>query len=297
MMEMPGVEQIVYPEEDLILDAASAIDILPLAPEPSVRQRLDGLERERQQAFRQAFRMAEDLQALVAVRDRHIRELQQARRESFYRLALVAECRASGSAARVLRMGVMAPLLAARLGCDDAFCDRLQLAAPLHDLGQIAIPESILHKPAPLAEAELALVRRHPRLGFELLAGTAVADLDLAAAIALAHHEHVDGSGYPDGLVGEGIPLGARIVAVLDAFDALTLERADRPGLAPEEAVERVLQSPPGQFDPTVLAAFAASSETLLAVRWAIADERRGDDHGCAVHQAVPERGFWRRFT
>lgn len=292
MMEMSAVEQIVYPEDGLILDDATVLANGPLAPAPSVRQRLDGLERERQQAFRQAFRMAEDLQALVAVRDRHIRELQQARRESFYRLALVAECRASGSADRVLRMGVMAPLLAARLGCDDAFCDRLQWAAPLHDLGEIAVPESILHKPSPLAEAERALLHRHPRLGFELLTGTALADLDLAAAIALAHHERFDGSGYPDGLAGDQIPLGARIVAVLDTFDALTVARADRPGVAPAEAAERVLQSPAGQFDATVLAAFAAISETLLAVRWAIADA-----HGGIGHQAAPERGFWRRFV
>src|SRR5690606_15667504 len=100
-----------------------------------------------------------------------------------------------------------------------------ELAAPLHDIGKIAIPDALLMKPGPLSEEETALMRKHPQIGYELLSGSQNRFIQLSATIALYHQERYDGSGYPEGLRGTAIPMGARIVAVADVFGALMSER------------------------------------------------------------------------
>jgi CheY-like chemotaxis protein len=136
------------------------------------------------------------------------------------------------------------------------FCVTLSHAAPLHDVGKVAIPDAILLKPGKLTVEERAIVETHAEEGHRLLRGSSSSILDLAATIALSHHEKWDGSGYPRGEVGEAIPIEGRIVAVADVFDALTSDRVYRKAFTVEEAVEIMLEQRGRHFDPVLLDAF-----------------------------------------
>jgi ribonuclease P protein subunit RPR2 len=124
----------------------------------------------------------------------------------------------------------------------------------LHDVGKVAIPDGILHKPEPLGEEESRLMRRHPVIGAEIVGG--VPFLEDAAQIVRTHHERFDGSGYPDGLAGEQIPLAARIFALADTLDAITTDRPYRPAASMSEARTTIAAGAGTQFDPAVVAAF-----------------------------------------
>jgi HD-GYP domain-containing protein (c-di-GMP phosphodiesterase class II) len=132
----------------------------------------------------------------------------------------------------------------------------------LHDVGKVAIPDGILHKPEPLAEEESRLMRRHPVIGAEILGG--VPFLENAAQIVRTHHERFDGSGYPDGLAGEDIPLAARIFALADALDAITTDRPYRPAAPLSEARAMIAAEAGTQFDPAVVAAFEELPDEAL---------------------------------
>jgi cyclic di-GMP phosphodiesterase len=136
----------------------------------------------------------------------------------------------------------------------------------LHDVGKVAIPDGILHKPENLGEAEQQLMRRHPEIGAEIVG--AVPFLEGAARIVRSHHERFDGSGYPDGLAGDDIPLAARVFAVADTLDAITTERPYRPAASLAEAREIIARGSGTQFDPRVVEALAdVPDETLERVR------------------------------
>jgi ribonuclease P protein subunit RPR2 len=136
----------------------------------------------------------------------------------------------------------------------------------LHDVGKVAIPDGILHKPEPLAPEEEQLMRRHPVIGYEIL--RQVPFLDGAARIVRSHHEHYDGSGYPDGLAGEEIPLAARVFAVADALDAITTDRPYRPAGPIAEARRTIASGAGKQFDPAAVDALeAVPDEALEAIR------------------------------
>jgi HD-GYP domain-containing protein (c-di-GMP phosphodiesterase class II) len=130
----------------------------------------------------------------------------------------------------------------------------IRWGALLHDVGKVAIPDHILRKPDLLTEQEWNTMRTHPRAGFDIL--NAVDFLAAAAEMVHSHHERYDGRGYPRGLAGEQIPLGARIFAIADAFDAMTSDRIYRPAIPAEEALADILRSSGMQFDPTVVRAF-----------------------------------------
>ena len=142
------------------------------------------------------------------------------------------------------RVAGLARELALRIGFGRPAAETVALAALLHDIGKIGVPESILRKPGSLTDAEWEIMRRHPVTGAQIV--SPLEFFDDGAVIVRHHHERLDGSGYPDGLTGEGIPLGARIVAVADVYDALTSGRPHRAGLAPAEAT-RVLQREGGR--------------------------------------------------
>ncbi len=148
----------------------------------------------------------------------------------------------------------LAVALAQRLGVEGDDLEQLYLAALLHDVGKIALPDSVLGKPGPLAPDERALVERHPVIGYELLA-----DLGspLAATLVLHHHERWDGDGYPHGLAGADIPFGSRVILVADAFDALTSDRSYRRAVSVEAAVRELQRESGYQLDPLVTAALA----------------------------------------
>jgi putative two-component system response regulator len=141
----------------------------------------------------------------------------------------------------------------------------LALAAPLHDIGKLAIPDAILLKPGPLDPAERETMRRHAEIGHDLLVGAGSELLDLAAEIALSHHERFDGSGYPFGLAGKEIPLGGRIVAIADSFDFLVSDRPYHDAVAPEQAIAGLLAARGEHFDPALLDCFVENLVRILA--------------------------------
>jgi HD-GYP domain-containing protein (c-di-GMP phosphodiesterase class II) len=152
--------------------------------------------------------------------------------------------------------------LTTRIEPDLAGEPEIEFGYLLHDVGKVAIPDGILHKPEPLSDAERALMRRHPVIGWEILRG--IPFLEGASEIVLYHHERWDGSGYPEGLEGEAIPLAARIFAVADALDAITTDRPYRPA-APLADARRSISSGAGtQFDPRVVEAFEEIPDEVL---------------------------------
>ena len=139
----------------------------------------------------------------------------------------------------------------------------LRQAAELHDVGKLAIPEEILNKPGPLSDDEWEFVRRHTLIGERILG--AAPPLGEAGKLVRSTHEHWDGSGYPDGLASSEIPLGARIIAVCDSFDAMTSPRPYAKALSSEQAIRELFRSAGTQFDPDVVEAFAAVQADLNA--------------------------------
>jgi putative nucleotidyltransferase with HDIG domain len=155
------------------------------------------------------------------------------------------------------RVAASAEALAGRMGLTLAPVQAIRHAALLHDIGKVAIGPAVLHKPAALDSCEIELIRRHPERGFEVL--RSVPFLKESAEIVRAHHEHFDGCGYARGLSGDAIPIGARIVAVSDTFDALTHERPYRGAASREAAVREIHRCRGRQFDPAVVDAFVNS--------------------------------------
>ena len=183
-------------------------------------------------------------------------ELEIAQAETVRRLSMAVEFRDEDTGAHIERIGRFSTLLAEHVGMDQDFCATLTHAAPLHDVGKVAIPDAILLKPGELTAEERAIVETHAEEGHRLLRGSSSSILDLAATIALSHHEKWDGSGYPRGVKGEAIPIEGRIVAVADVFDALTSDRVYRRAFTVEEAVEMMLEQRGRHFDPVLLDAF-----------------------------------------
>src|SRR5439155_18411388 len=183
-------------------------------------------------------------------------ELGIAEAETVKRLSMAVEFRDEDTGAHIERIGRFSTLLAEQIGMDPEFCERISHAAPLHDVGKVAIPDSILLKPGPLTAQERAIVETHAEEGHRLLRGSSSSVLEMAATIALSHQEKWDGTGYPRGLAGEAIPIEGRIVAIADVFDALTSDRVYRKAFPVEEAVKMMREQRGRHFDPVLLDAF-----------------------------------------
>lgn len=166
---------------------------------------------------------------------------------------------------RALCLAVLEGGQYARLA-DSTFVSLLAVAAPAHDVGLLCVPADILHKPGRLDENERLAVQTHPTIGGQLLIGMKPSypdalGLELAAEVAQFHHERWDGTGYPDGLAGEAIPLAARVVGLVSVYDALRNRRPFRPALSHPRAVRVMIAESPGEFDPVLLAAFASVAD------------------------------------
>ncbi|QEC48568.1 PAS domain S-box protein [Baekduia soli] len=183
-------------------------------------------------------------------------DLQHAQLETLARLGAAAEFRDDDTGQHTRRVGDLSAAIAERLGLPAATVALLRMAAPLHDVGKIAIPDAVLLKPGRLTSDELNQMKAHTTVGARMLSGGAFPLLEMAEQIALTHHERWDGSGYPAGLSGEGIPLVGRIVAVADVFDALTHARPYKNAWTASKAIAEMRRQSGRQFDPTVLAAF-----------------------------------------
>ncbi len=183
-------------------------------------------------------------------------ELMQAQFEMLARLAAAAEFRDDETGEHTHRVADLSVSIAERLGLPAPQIELLRFAAPLHDVGKIAIPDAILGKPGRLTEEEFEQIKTHSAIGAQMLAGSPFALLDLAEEIALTHHEKWDGSGYPSGLAGDAIPIAGRIVAVADVFDALTHSRPYKEAWSRADAIAEMTGEAGRHFDPQVLEAF-----------------------------------------
>ncbi|EPR34215.1 metal dependent phosphohydrolase [Alkalidesulfovibrio alkalitolerans DSM 16529] len=176
-------------------------------------------------------------------------------------------------------VAVIAEMLALRLGLSEAEATIVHVAGHLHDIGKIGLPDSVLQKPNSLSPEEWALVRRHPAMGHDILAPVGCLCALGVPVMVLHHHERFDGGGYPHGLSGQGIPLGARIIAVADSLSAMLQARAYRAPMRFDDAMAEVRRCAEGQFDPRVVGALMEMADearaALAACREALAAQRR----------------------
>jgi putative two-component system response regulator len=179
------------------------------------------------------------------------------------RLSRAVEYRDAETGTHLELMSAYCGVLGEQLGFDRA---SIEAAAPMHDVGKVAVPDRILFKPGRLTPDERNEMERHTEVGHDILSGSGSSLLELAATIALTHHERWDGSGYPHGLVGEEIPLAGRIAALADVFDALTSDRAYRRAFPVDDAVEMVRGGRGTEFDPQVVDAFLAALEQIREI-------------------------------
>jgi putative two-component system response regulator len=185
-------------------------------------------------------------------------ELERTRLESVIRLARLAEYRDDATYEHPQRVGRTAALLADKLGLAPDVVTMMRTAAPLHDVGKVGVPDRILLKPGRLTAAEFDLMKSHTLIGADILSGSTWPVLQMAEQIALSHHERWDGSGYPEGLVEEKIPMSGRIVIVADNFDALTHSRPYAEAWDADKAAAEIRRQSGQHFDPQVVDAFDA---------------------------------------
>lgn len=183
-------------------------------------------------------------------------------------LSKAAEYKDYETGSHILRVGESAVLIAKAMGLDPDWIELLNLAAPMHDVGKIGVPDDILLKPGRLTEAERMMIQQHSVIGYEILHDSAGTELTrLAAEIALHHHERWDGNGYPGGLAGEAIPLAARIVGICDVYDALRSSRPYKAGWAAPEAQGYIREQAGRHFDPKLVEIMSGLFDEIEAIR------------------------------
>lgn len=242
-------------KEDLRLKAVEAgcTDFLTKPVIPSeLRARASNLL-----ALREAQTRCEDrarsLEDDVSLATRHLLKREE---EIIARLGRAIEYRDGDTGNHTSRVGSVARIIGEELGLPEGTIRNLYLGAPLHDIGKIGVPDAILNKPGKLTDDEWVLMRRHVEIGASILGGSDVDLVQVAADIALNHHEKWDGSGYPRGTRGDAIPLAARITAVADVFDALCSDRPYKRAWTAEDAYAEILRCSGSHFDPQCVAAF-----------------------------------------
>ena len=254
---------------------AGVIDFLvkPVRPR-ELRARCRNLLQLRQQSESVKQRALSLEQRLLST----MHEVEERERETLSRLARAIEYRDAGTSAYLERMAAVAGLIAEDMGLFEDEVRVIELAAPLHDIGKIAIPDALLLKPGPLTEDEMEVMRRHPRIGHELLNGSQNRFIQAGATIALRHHERFDGSGYPDGLIGEEIPLEARIVAVADVLDALISPRPYKMPWSLNDALAYIVEESGRMFDPRCVSALLRNRGRLedICERFSAGSRRPG---------------------
>jgi two-component system, response regulator RpfG len=194
------------------------------------------------------------------------REVRTRERETLMKLAKAGEYRDQETGNHIIRMSKYARLIAEELKLTAMECDEIEAASPMHDIGKIAIPDLILLKPGRHTPEEQEIMRRHPQIGYEILANSPSRYLQMGAVIALGHHEKYNGTGYPQGLAGEDIPLSARIVAVGDVFDALTSNRPYKKAWSFQDALNFVQSESGKHFDPACVRAFELRIDAVAAI-------------------------------
>ena len=207
-------------------------------------------------------------QAAIAIKNTLLtQELKEAYLDTIFRLSIAAEYKDDDTAAHIHRMSRYSAILAEGLGLSAHEVENIRYASPMHDIGKLGVPDSILMKPGKLTPAEFKEMQNHTIFGAKILENAKAELLKVSEEIALTHHEKWDGAGYPRGLKGEGIPLSGRIVALADVFDALTSKRCYKPAFSLEESMKIIKEGTGRHFDPNVVQAFNSNLEKILAVK------------------------------
>ncbi|TAN83931.1 MAG: response regulator [Gallionella sp.] len=199
-------------------------------------------------------------------------QIRQREQETLFRLAKAGEYRDEDTGNHIVRMARYSRLIAETLGLSEEKCDLIEIAAPMHDIGKIGIPDQILLKPGKLTMDEFNIMKTHPEIGFRILQNSPSKYLSLGAEIALWHHEKYDGSGYPHGMKGSAIPLEARIVAVADVYDALTSHRPYKKSWSSEEGLSYLTANRRLHFDPDCVDAFVSQFGKVSLIRHQLPD-------------------------
>ena len=200
-------------------------------------------------------------------------ELRRTRLQIIQRLGRAAEYKDNETGMHVMRMSHYSQILAKASGMSDWQAEKLLNAAPMHDIGKIGIPDSIMLKPGKLTDEEFAIMKTHPQIGAEILGDDDSDLISLAKSVSLTHHEKWDGSGYPNGLAGEAIPIEGRIVALADVFDALTSKRPYKDAWPLEKALGFIQEQAGKHFDPALVTLFVENIEQILAIKARFEDE------------------------
>lgn len=206
------------------------------------------------------------LEALEADVSKQTDALRETQFEIIYRLGRAAEFRDDDTGIHITRMSRFAARVALAIGLDEERTELLLHAAPMHDIGKIGIPDGILLKPGKLTDEEFDTMKTHTEIGAELLAGSGSPVVQLAQQVALSHHEKWDGSGYPEGLEGENIPLEARICCVVDVFDALISERPYKQPWSVDDALAEIKKCRGTLFDPELADTFVALEDDVRGI-------------------------------
>ena len=213
------------------------------------------------------LKLAEKNERNKQIIERRTKELDEALESSIGMLGEVGRFNDTDTGVHMWRMADYSAALAKAIGWDEREIKLLRLAAPMHDTGKVGIPHSILKSPNKLTEAEWKIMRQHPAIGHQILEKGGSPLFQLAAEIALTHHEKWDGSGYPSGLSGKNIPESARIVALADVFDALTMERTYKKGWTVKEAFEHIKQDANKHFDPDLVKCFLSIENEVCDIK------------------------------
>lgn len=217
--------------------------------------------------YHQLWKYAEDLNRnYVDLRSAH-QELQQAYLDTIHRLVRAAEYKDEQTGAHIVRMGRYSALITEKLGLPAKQVQTVLYASPMHDVGKIGIPDNILMKPGKLTEDEVGIMKTHSIIGANILAYAKAAVLSVAEQIAISHHEKWDGTGYPQGLAGEDIPLVGRIVGLADVFDALTSKRPYKDPYPVEAAIDIIRRERGLHFDPEVVDVFLKNINEVVQIK------------------------------
>jgi putative two-component system response regulator len=237
----------------------------------------------RRRADAENRRMVERLKATVQERSQTLEDALQdlkvsqtqvwaSQAETIFRLARMVEFRDEETGHHLHRMSSYCEIIARAVGFTAQRCEMVRLASQLHDVGKVAVPDSILLKRGKLTLEEFEVIKRHAETGFQMLAGSPAEVVQLGALIARTHHERYDGDGYPRGLAGEAIPQEGRMAAIADVFDALTSDRVYRSAVPVKSAIQMMQEDRGHHFDPELLDVFMAAQPEVDTIRRAYAD-------------------------
>ncbi len=292
-LHMPEIDGLVLIKQLKDLKGDTYLPILALSVEKSQDIRLRALEAGATDFLSKPY---ENIEVLVRIRNmieirlmddqvrnqnkileskvkERTKELSDTRLDIIHRLARAAEFRDNETGVHVIRMSRYCEKLGKAAGLSESQCELLLTASPLHDIGKIGIPDSVLLKPGKLTPEEWEIMKTHTTIGAELLSGSSSALMKMAEIIALTHHEKWDGTGYPKGLKGESIPLVGRICGICDVFDALTSRRPYKEPWSVEDTVAEIKKQSERQFDPHLVESFLGILPEIVSIRQKLLEE------------------------